>query len=541
MKTLKKLLPFLLLSGFALFFGKSAHATVYNIGTDLNQPPFEYKKKDGTMTGMEMEVLQEIARIEDFQYTLITANFSSLLTSVQTGELDGVISAVTITDNRKAAFDFSAGYMDTGLAIATLKSSKDITKPEDLRGKTVLARRGTLGANWAMENRKVYGWNVVLDDQEQDTIQTFVANAPKEYAAFIDDVYHFSFEMKKRDDLKFVGKAFEKGAYGFAVKKGENQELLKKINDGIQKIKTSGKLNEIKNKYFKGVKIPAFEKESNETFVIAMNSDNAPFCYQNNQNRIVGLEYDLLNEIAKRVGFKIEYKFVQSGSGYALVENKQVDAFFSGLRMSEEMTTRYASSLPYTRSGIQFCTYKDGAYKDIADLKGSMIGVMSGMNSVSWLKENQERFDFHIHEFDTGQTDMIREAKRLKVDALLTKAMVINFHTLSDSSLQKIGEEFDIHDISCIANKEYDGKFIVQFNKGLKEMQKDGSYQDILEQYLVYGEKSEKVPKTAESLGKSESKSSNSLTYIIVASVFGVVVLLGVIGYKMHIERRHNS
>ncbi len=49
--------------------------------------------------------------------------------------------------------------------------------------------------------------------------------------------------------LKIVGDKLDAVNYGFAVKKGENQDLLKKFNEGLKKLKDDGKYDQIVGQY----------------------------------------------------------------------------------------------------------------------------------------------------------------------------------------------------------------------------------------------------------------------------------------------------
>ena len=48
---------------------------------------------------------------------------------------------------------------------------------------------------------------------------------------------------------KIVGNVVNPGFYGFAVKKGQNAELLQMFNEGLKNIKASGKYEEILARY----------------------------------------------------------------------------------------------------------------------------------------------------------------------------------------------------------------------------------------------------------------------------------------------------
>jgi polar amino acid transport system substrate-binding protein len=54
-----------------------------------------------------------------------------------------------------------------------------------------------------------------------------------------------------KSGLQITGEKFEKNYYGFAVKKGENKELLAAFNEGIKKLKETGEYDKILAKYIK--------------------------------------------------------------------------------------------------------------------------------------------------------------------------------------------------------------------------------------------------------------------------------------------------
>ena len=49
--------------------------------------------------------------------------------------------------------------------------------------------------------------------------------------------------------MKTVGDVVNPGQYGFAVKKNTNAELIEKFNKGLANLKSSGKYDEILEKY----------------------------------------------------------------------------------------------------------------------------------------------------------------------------------------------------------------------------------------------------------------------------------------------------
>ena len=67
---------------------------------------------------------------------------------------------MTITDARKASFDFSDNYYESGLQFAVAADSK-ITDLEGLRGKKIAVKTGTAGADLANKLKDDYKFTVM--------------------------------------------------------------------------------------------------------------------------------------------------------------------------------------------------------------------------------------------------------------------------------------------------------------------------------------------------------------------------------------------
>lgn len=79
----------------------SAQKPHYNITTDVTYPPFEFQKKNGTYTGIDVEIIRAIAKKKGFTMTLKPISFNSGAQMVLSGQMDGIIAAMTITSERK--------------------------------------------------------------------------------------------------------------------------------------------------------------------------------------------------------------------------------------------------------------------------------------------------------------------------------------------------------------------------------------------------------------------------------------------------------
>lgn len=228
----------------------SAHAADtkephYIITTDTTYPPFEFQAKNGKYVGIDMDLLQAIAKREHFTYKLVPIAFNSGAQGVLSGQFDGIIAGMSITPQRKAVYDFGTPYYKTGVIVAVAKNSK-IKSLEDLRGKTVALKTGTAGANYALSIQKKYGFKVTYFNDSNTMYNDVVLGNS---AATFEDNPVMRYGIQNGIKLKIITQPANSGFYGFAVKKGQNQELLKKFNDGYAAIKADGTYDKIVAKY----------------------------------------------------------------------------------------------------------------------------------------------------------------------------------------------------------------------------------------------------------------------------------------------------
>ena len=239
--------------GLMVVGSEPAHAEkTYTIGTVDTFEPFEIQDKNGTYNGknpgIEIEMLREIAKHEGFKYNLKIMSFNATLTALEAGQIDASMGGMSVTDERKAKIDFSKSYYTDGVVMAVPENSK-ITKLSQLKGKTVDVKSGTASAIYANSVKDKYGFKVKYFNTS-NTMWNDVMNGNA--AATFDDGPVLQYGIRNGIKLKIVTKEINSTPVAMGVKKGQNQELLNKLNDGITWLKETGRMQKIINKYTKG-------------------------------------------------------------------------------------------------------------------------------------------------------------------------------------------------------------------------------------------------------------------------------------------------
>lgn len=218
-----------------------------NAATEATFAPFEYQSESGEIEGFDADLIKAIGEAEGMEVNIKHMDWDGLFPALQSGDVNVVIAAMTINDERKKVVDFSEPYFESKQTIA-VKEDSTIASLEELVGKPVGVQQNTTG-QFAMEELK--GVNVdnikkyptvpdALMNLQNGSLEAVVADAP---------VVQKYLETNPDSGLKTVTTKFEKEYYGIAVNKGD-KELLSKINEGLDKIKKDGTYDEIYKKYF---------------------------------------------------------------------------------------------------------------------------------------------------------------------------------------------------------------------------------------------------------------------------------------------------
>jgi polar amino acid transport system substrate-binding protein len=192
--------------------------------------------------------MKAVAKAGGFEVEFKNTAWDGIFAGLATDKYDAIISSVTITEERKKEMDFSKPYINAGQILVVQKSSKGVTKLEQLKKKTVGAQIGTTGA---FEIEKVKGVTpktydeigLAFEDLVNGRIAGIVCDTPvaANYALQND---------KYKGKLKIVGEPFTQEFYGVVVKKG-NAALLDMINKGIDKVVGTKQYSEFEKKWLR--------------------------------------------------------------------------------------------------------------------------------------------------------------------------------------------------------------------------------------------------------------------------------------------------
>ncbi|HEX2953560.1 MAG TPA: basic amino acid ABC transporter substrate-binding protein [Bacillota bacterium] len=236
---------FITLAVLVLAFSSFALAAkpVLRVGTDATYAPFETIDESGKYVGFDMEFIQMVADQMGMTLEMHNIGWDGIIPGLNNGNYDCLISAMTITSERKKSIDFSIPYFSIRQAIVVKQGNNKIKGPKDLIGKTVAVQNGTTGDLYASKIKNI---KMKRFDANPQAVQELLNNNAD--AAVMDDMVAFH-AVKTNKGLKVIEiKKVDKEDYGIGIKKG-NDALVNKINKAIKALKKNGKLDALVKKY----------------------------------------------------------------------------------------------------------------------------------------------------------------------------------------------------------------------------------------------------------------------------------------------------
>ena len=216
------------------------------VATDATWPPMEYIDEYRNVVGFDIDILKAAAQEGGFEVEFINQAWDRIFAGLDAGKYDAIISAITITEERKEVMDFSIPYINVG-QILVVKKDSSVTNLSQLEGERVGAQIGTVGAleirNYNITVIEYDEIGIAIEDLEDDRIAAVVCDSPTAANYVLQN-------PKYKTILKMAGDIFAIEQYGIVVKKG-NRKILELINNGLRKVQEKGIDKELEIKWLR--------------------------------------------------------------------------------------------------------------------------------------------------------------------------------------------------------------------------------------------------------------------------------------------------
>jgi polar amino acid transport system substrate-binding protein len=224
---------------------------VLTVGMEIGYPPMEYLDSNGQPAGFDVQLAFAIAKKLGLTVELVDTAWDGIFAGVNTDKYDCIMSAVTITEARLQAHNFSKPYIGNAMALVLLKGSKITARsPEELSGLGVAYQAETTAdfymARLAEEKGlkfAAYEYDKVIncfDELKLGRVDAIVTDSlvAVDYIAPADSPF----------ELVWQGAADE--VFGICLKKG-NDVLTEAINKALDELFADGTMHRLSQEIFR--------------------------------------------------------------------------------------------------------------------------------------------------------------------------------------------------------------------------------------------------------------------------------------------------
>jgi polar amino acid transport system substrate-binding protein len=210
------------------------------VGTSADYQPFEYYSSNFELDGFDIQLIRTMAEEMGVEVVIKDFAFGGLLDALRLGQVDAVISALSITPDRQAIVDFTNAYY-RGNDAALVRNDTGITvrSASDLLDRRIGVERGTTYQHWVQQNVVDAGFtaqeNLIAFEGTADLVNAVRSNSVD--VAIMGYLPAQQFD-RRYPELTIGGSKFNSQLFGIAVRQGST--LLTPLNEALLAVQASG-------------------------------------------------------------------------------------------------------------------------------------------------------------------------------------------------------------------------------------------------------------------------------------------------------------
>lgn len=224
-----------------------------------------------------------------------------------------------------------------------------------------------------------------------------------------------------------------------------------------------------------------------ETYIIATDITFAPFEFQDSTGQYVGIDMDLIREIAKDQGFNVDIKPLGFDAALQAVQANQADGVIAGMSITDERKKVFDFSEPYFESGVQMAVLDtNNDIKSYEDLKGKRVAVKNGTEGADFAESIKNRYGFTTVYF-ADSSSMYDEVRTGNSQAIFDDYPVLQYGIAQGNGFKTVTPKEKGSSYGFAVNKGRNADLLQKFNAGLNNLRESGRYQEIIDSYLGAG------------------------------------------------------
>jgi len=219
-------------------------------GTALTAP-FVSRNAEGDLIGFDVDLIQAIMGRLGVRVAWQEMAFADLLPQLQGGDLDMVIAAMYISEEREEIVDFSQGYLETGLAL-TVRSGDErrFANLSDnlslLEGLRLGVKERSTGQRYAERlQQAAIRADVRVYLETRDSLDDLRSG---QLDGVLNDYLNSLYDSRQHGGTSVILPPLERAALGIALRAGDD-DLRLYVNQAIDALRADGTIDRLFNQW----------------------------------------------------------------------------------------------------------------------------------------------------------------------------------------------------------------------------------------------------------------------------------------------------
>jgi polar amino acid transport system substrate-binding protein len=314
------------------------------IATSADVVPFTFIK-EGRHTGLDVDLACRFAASRGLTADIQTLPFASLIAAIASGKTDMICSAITITEERAKQVRFSEPYYESGADVLILKKNAVGAGPPKAEAERPAMDTAAIGAMTGTTGERIVRARYPRADLKLfDDIMDSIAALKTGRLDYVITAYTTALCVANvNDDLSVLPEEYNHEWASIAVRR-DDPDLLAEIDAVLAAFKAEGTLEGIIGHWIRPdgspyeiVPVPRAEGGSPLRVAIAANREPMGF---HRGEEIVGLDPELIESIAFRLGRPVVFSDMKFSALIAALESGKADVICSNMTATEERRKR---------------------------------------------------------------------------------------------------------------------------------------------------------------------------------------------------------
>jgi len=175
---------------------------------------------------------------------------------------------------------------------------------------------------------------------------------------------------------------------------------------------------------------------------VGANIGNVPWEFQDSSGDYVGFEIDLVKEIGRRLGRKVDIVNIPFNGLFSAVQSGRIDIAISSITITEKRLGSVSFTQPYYDSAQSLTVSGKSPASGLDDMRDKVIGVDTGSTGDMWTTANRDQYGFDdIRRFE-GLAPAMLDLQSGRIDGYIADIPALAYY-IKDKSFFKVIERIE--------------------------------------------------------------------------------------------------